>query len=54
MNSEDRDYYLSRIAQEERAAKQATSDVAAHTHKRLAEEYEHLLAASDPALADAR
>lgn len=54
MNDDDRDYYLNRIAQEERAAEQATSDVAAHTHKRLAEEYQHLLAASHPSFAEVR
>lgn len=46
MNEDDREYYVGRMAAEQRAARLATHPVAARTHERLAEEYESLIIAT--------
>jgi hypothetical protein len=43
----DRDYYLARIAAEEKAATRATHPQAAQSHRKLAEEYASLIVATD-------
>jgi hypothetical protein len=48
MTEQDRAYYRSRIAAEEVAAARATHPLAAECHRRLAAEYESLIAANDP------
>jgi hypothetical protein len=51
MNQYDRDYYLARIAEEERAADLATHPLAAASHRRLADEYASLIIATDALMA---
>ena len=47
MTEQDRAYYRSRIAAEEIAAARATHPLAAESHRRLAAEYQDLIAAND-------
>ena len=46
MNREDLEYYRSRIAAEEIAARSATSAKAAESHRKLAQEYASLIVAN--------
>ena len=43
MNQSDIDYYRARMDEEQEAAERAASDVAAETHRRLAQQYERLV-----------
>lgn len=47
MKQFDIDYYRARIVEEEIAAQRASHPSAAHSHKRLAEEYASLIIAID-------
>jgi hypothetical protein len=47
MNQLDRNYYLARIAAEQRAADHAAHPLAALSHRRLADEYVSLIDATD-------
>ena len=47
MDQIDRDYYLARIVAEERAARNAAHPLAALSHRKLAEEYQGLIVATD-------
>lgn len=49
MNKIDRDYYRSRIVEEEIAAQRASHPSAAQSHKQLAEEYASLIVATEGA-----
>ncbi len=50
MNQVDRDYYLARIAAEEKAADAAFHPLAAASHRKLAEDYAGLIIATDALL----
>jgi hypothetical protein len=47
MTEQDRIYYRGRLAAEEIAAARAAHPLAAESHRRLAAEYAHLIAAND-------
>ena len=47
MTDQDRAYYRRRLAAEEMAAARATHPLAAECHRRLAEQYQSLIAAND-------